>query len=88
MSDEQNIEQERRQPLSDTDIEKIAASVAIKTKAAFHIEAEKHYNDHKKLDAMLEAYDNVTNIFWKTFLALIITGALVLAGMTASKGLK
>ena len=82
------MEADRRAPISDDDIARIADAVAVKGHNAFQIEAEKHYNDHKKLDAMLEAYDNATNIFWKTFLALIITGALVLAGMTASKGLK
>lgn len=79
---------ERRQPISDEDVERIAEAVAAKTRKAFHIEEEVHYNQHQKLDRLLDIYDNATNIFWKSFLALFITGAIVLAGMMASKGLK
>jgi hypothetical protein len=37
---------------------------------------------------MLDAYDNATNVFLKTFIALFIVGAIVVAGMTATKGWK
>ncbi len=80
--------EERRAPISDEDVSRIADAVATRTKEAFHIEEEVHYNQHKKLDAMLAAYDTATNIFWKTFLALVITGAIILAGLTAIKGIK
>lgn len=80
--------EERRHPISDEDILRIAEAVAKKTHEAFHIEDEVHYNAHQKLDKILEAYDNATNIFWKTFLALIITGAITLAGLTIVKGIK
>ena len=79
---------ERRQPMSEEDIERIADAVASRTHAAFQLEDEKHYNDHKKLDKMLEAYDNATNVFTKTFLALFIVGAIVIAGLAATRGWK
>jgi len=79
---------ERRHPLTDDDIDKIAEAVTIKTRESFHIEEEKHYNSHQKLDKMLEAYDSATNIFWKMFLALVITGSIVLAGLSVVKGVK
>ena len=82
------MHEERRNPLTDEDVERIADAVANKTRAAFHIGEEVHYNQHQRLDKMLNAYDSATNIFWKTFLALMITGAIVLAGMAATKGMK
>lgn len=74
--------------LTDADVEKIAAAVAKKTRETFHIEEEKHYNDHRKLDSMLAAYDNATNMFWKAFLGLIITGTIILVGIGVPKGFK
>lgn len=74
--------------LTEDDVEKIAAAVSRKAREAFHLEEEKHYNDHKKLDMMLAAYENATNMFWKSFLGLIIAGTIVLAGIGLSKGIK
>lgn len=74
--------------LTATDIDRIAIAVARKTHEAFHLEEEKHYNDHKRLDSVLDAYDNATNIFWKSFLGLIIIGAVILAGIGITKGVK
>lgn len=70
--------------LTKDDILQIADAVTERAKNAFHIDEEKHYNQHTKLDAMLDAYTSATNIFWKTFLALVIVGSIVLAGLTAS----
>lgn len=80
--------EERRNGLSDADIEKIADAVANRTRQAFFIDEEKHYNSHTRLDKVLDAYDAAANIFWKSFLALVIVGAIILAGMTAAKGVK
>lgn len=77
---------ERREPLTEDEVERIAAAVARKTKEAFHIEEEKHYNSHKRLDKLLEVYDSATNAFVKAFLALVIVGALVLAGIGLARG--
>ena len=82
------MEHERRQPLSDDDIERIAQAVALKTKEAFHIEEEKHYNDHQRLDRLLQAYEGATNMLTKIFFGLVITGAVVLAGIGIVKGAK
>lgn len=73
-------------PISDSDIERIAEAVSVKARSAFHVEEETHYNSHKRLDVMLTAYDNATNIFWKTFLACVIVGAIILAGISFTKG--
>lgn len=77
---------ERRHPLTDADVERIACAVAAKTKEAFHIEDEEHYNKHKRLDKLLEVYESATNAFTKAFVALVIVGALVLAGIGIVKG--
>ena len=74
--------------MNDEDIERIADAVVNRTHAAFQIDEETHYNQHKRLDKMLDAYDNATNVIIKTFLALFIVGAIVIAGMTATKGWK
>ncbi len=79
---------DRRQPISEQDIERIAAAVAEKASAAFHISEEKHYNDHQKLDRILEAYENAQSIFWKGFLSLVIVGAILLSGIGLVKGAK
>lgn len=78
-------EDRRASVLTKEDIMQIADAVTTRAKNAFHIEEEAHYNQHKKLDAMLEAYTSATNIFWKTFLALVIVGGIILAGLTATK---
>lgn len=84
------ITEERRHqlPLTEDDVDRIANAVAIKTRQAFYVEEEKHYNDHKKLDNILTAYENATNIFWKAFLGLVITGIILLAGIGTIKGIK
>lgn len=74
----------RASVLTKEDIILIADAVTDRAKTAFHIEEESHYNQHKKLDSMLEAYTSATNIFWKTFLALVIVGGIILAGLTAT----
>lgn len=73
--------------ISDEDIMRIAQAVTAQVKTSFHIEEESHYNSHKRIDKLLDAYDGATNLFWKSFLGLLIVGALVLAGMSA-KGWK
>lgn len=77
-------EDRRASMLTKEDIMHIADAVTERAKTAFHIEEEAHYNQHKKLDSMLEAYTSATNIFWKTFLALVILGGIILAGLTAT----
>lgn len=77
-------EDRRASILTKEDIMQIADAVTERAKNAFHIDEEKHYNQHTKLDAMLDAYTSATNIFWKTFIALVIVGAIILAGLTAA----
>lgn len=74
------MEERRASVLTQDDITQIADAVTERAKTAFHIDEEKHYNQHAKLDAMLDAYTSATNIFWKTFLALVIVGSIILAG--------
>lgn len=74
--------------LREEDIEKIADRIAEKTRAAFHIDEEVHYNSHQKLDRLLDAYNTATNVFTKTFFAFVVVGLIVLAGVTAMKGWK
>lgn len=80
--------EDRRQPLTDEDIERIANAVAKKATAAFHIGEEEHYDSHKRLDKLLDVYDSAQSAFWKAFVAVVIVGALVLAGIGITKGAK
>ena len=83
------MEERRHQPpLSDADIERIAKAVSDASKQSFHIEAEIHYNSHKRLDKMLEAYEGASNAFTKAFFGLVILGAITLAGLAITKGFK
>lgn len=82
------MEQERRQPLTDEDVQRIANVVADRVHEAFYIDEEKHYNQHQRLDALLKVYEDARNIFWKGFLGLVILGAIFLAGVGIVKGVK
>jgi hypothetical protein len=82
------VEDERRHPLTDEDIERIAEAVARKASAAFHIGEEEHYNSHKRLDKLIDVYDSAQSAFWKAFIAIVIVGALVLAGIGITRGAK
>ena len=86
--DYQGEERRDSHSLSEMDVEKIATAVAKKAREAFHIEDEKHYNDHQRLDRLLDSYETATNIIWKTILGLIIVGMVIIAGIGASKGIK
>jgi hypothetical protein len=86
--DDEVIERRHLPPLRDEDIERIASAVAEKAKVSFHISEEKHYNDHKRLDKLLDIYDNATNVFIKTFIGFMIVGAIILAGVAMTKGAK
>lgn len=82
-------EQKRRITLSEEDIERIADAIIRKQKErSFYIDEEYHYNAHKRIDKLLDAYENATNIFMKTFIALVITGAIILAAIAVLKGWK
>lgn len=72
--------------LSDEDIERIVDAIIVKERNIFRLDDEYHYNAHKRLDKLLDAYESATNIFARTFLALVIVGATILAGVTAVKG--
>ena len=76
----------RRNVLSETELSYIADAVSDRATKAFFIEAQQHYNSHQRLDRMLDAYDAATNVLLKGFLALVIVGAILLAGFGASKG--
>ena len=79
---------ERRQVLSDEDIEKIAEAVVKKAHSAFFIPEEEHYNQHRRLDALLDSYDKATGTASKIIISLIIVGALYLGALATMKGLK
>jgi len=74
--------------LSDEEIDRIAEAIVSRQKAVFAIDEEKHYNSHKRLDHLLDAYDNAANIVSKTLLGLVVVGALFLAGLATIKGVR
>lgn len=74
--------------ISDKDIERIVSAVSVKARADFHISEEEHYNSHKRLDKLLDVYDSAQSAFWKSFVAVVIVGALILAGIGITKGAK
>lgn len=71
--------------LNDEDIEAIVDSLYEKIrdgKNHFVLEPEKHYNDHKSVDNLLEDYRLARNIFWKAFIGLAILGSLFMAAFS------
>lgn len=64
-------------PLSDDELDVLATKIVQKQSNLFmHMDVEKHYKSHEKLDRILDMYDAAQNVAWKTFLALLITGGV------------
>jgi hypothetical protein len=72
--------------MTDAEIEKLAVAIVAKGGDAFHIEGEKHYNSHKRLDALLDVYDKTTSTVLKALIGLFVVGAMIIAGIGAMKG--
>lgn len=83
-----NMDSTTNRNLTDEDVNRIAEAVANRSCTAFRIDEETHYNQHKRIDELLDAYVNAKNLFWKTFLSIAIIGVIVIAGLTASKGVR
>ncbi len=63
--------------MTDDEIEKLAGEI-VKQKGGFYVEPETHYQQHERLDTLLEMYDSTTSIFLKIFIAAMCMGALAL----------
>lgn len=72
--------------LSDEDIQRIVDAVTSRTQEILMIEHKKHYDDHKKLDALLRMYEDAVNIVWKGVLSLAVIGVIILASIGILKG--
>lgn len=81
--DKQKENQER---LSDDDIQRIVE--ATQRNQQFQIDPKAHYDQHQRLDRMLEAYESAQSQFWKWLLGIILAGGLFFAGVfTKVKGM-
>lgn len=54
----------------------------------FHMDAEKHYNQHKTMDRLLDMYEKTTNGLIRTLVAVAVFGIVALIGVVKyfSKG--
>ena len=66
--------------MTDAEIKKLAEEI-VKQKGGFYVEPETHYQQHQRLDRMLDLYDSASNIFVKAFLGFVVIGALALMAL-------
>ncbi len=69
--------------LSDETIQKLAEAIA-KQKGGFYVEPEAHYNQHRRMERFLDAYDNASGIVVKSVIGILIVG--VIAAMALGLG--
>lgn len=76
--------------LSQEDIDRVVKAVHAHYEAStpFHINPETHYNQHQRLDRMLDAYEGAQSIFWKWILGTVLSIFLLLSYLgSKTKGL-
>lgn len=66
--------------LTPEDIQQIKEAVKA-ADGGFHIDPEKHYKQHERLDRFLDMYDQANNVWTKLFLGAMCLGALALAAL-------
>ena len=49
----------------------------------FHIGAEEHYNQHKRIDRLLDVFDQAESLALKAIIGLFIVGGLLIAAIGA-----
>lgn len=73
-------------PLSGEDIQKIVAAIdthrggGVSSESGFFIAPKDHYDQHQRLDRMLEAYESAQGQIWKWVLGVMLTGGIILSG--------
>lgn len=70
--------------MTENDVDKIASAVCSKIqehRQSWWVEPETHYNQHKQLGELLDEYKEAKNIFWKSFIGVLITGSLVITAV-------
>ena len=72
--------------MTDEEIEKLAKMIE-KHKPEFHIDPKKQYDSHKRIDKLLDSYEEATGVFKKFFIGALILGmfAIVAVGLNWNK---
>lgn len=63
--------------MTDAEIKKLAKEI-VAQKGGFYVEPETHYQQHERLDRLLDIYDSTTSIFMKVFIGAMCVGAFAL----------
>ncbi len=66
--------------MTDEEIKKLAIEI-VKLKGGFYVEPETHYQQHQRLDRILDVYDSASNIVLKTLVGAAILGIFILAAI-------
>lgn len=85
-------------PLSDDDVDRIVRAMGhhgnhgrgedVSPQSDFYIAPKDHYDQHQRLDRMLEAYESAQSQVWKWVLGIVLTGTVIMSGViTKAKAL-
>lgn len=66
--------------MTDEEIKKLAEEI-VEQKGGFYVDPEDHYQQHQRLDKMLDLYDSASNIFFKTLVGAVILGLFTVAAL-------
>ncbi len=66
--------------MTDEEIKKLAQEI-VNLKGGFYVEPEKHYQQHERLDKLLDMYDSASNIIFKFFIAAVVAGVFTAAAL-------
>lgn len=66
--------------MTDSDIDKLAERI-LEKRGGFYVEPEEHYQQHERLEKILEMYDTAGNIFIKALISAVFIGIFALAAM-------
>lgn len=84
-----NKQERRKSGLTEADAQLIAKHVLKEMNGqGFNLPAEKHYNDHKRVDEFLKVWEDAKSIWMRILLAAFLLGvfAVVILGIWKGKG--
>jgi len=71
-------------PLSDDDIQRIVRATKRNHEIPeYHIDPKEHYDQHRRLDRMLDAFEKAEGTVWKAVLGGVLFVGIVIAGLFA-----
>lgn len=66
--------------MTDEEIKKLAEEI-VKQRGGFYVEPEEHYQQHQRLEKMLDFYDSTSSVVLKVLIGAAVTGIFILAAI-------